>query len=146
MELVAHFWLCTGPLERVDWAEKDEETGITRFVMTATVSRSIRDLAAAVASRVAPVLLQGPTSVGKTTMIEYLAARTGHKCIRINNHEHTDVQEYIGGYVTSATGQLEFRDGLLVQALRGGHWIILDELNLAPSEVLEALNRLQWPM
>jgi midasin len=30
-------------------------------------------------------------------MIEYLAARCGYKCVRINNHEHTDVQEYIGG-------------------------------------------------
>jgi len=140
--LVGPFWLKTGPLDCVDWAERDTTTGTTRFVMTATVEASIRDLAAAVASGVAPVLLQGPTSVGKTTMIEYLAARTGHKCIRINNHEHTDVQEYIGGYVTNAFGQLEFRDGLLVEALRQGHWIILDELNLAPSDVLEALNRL----
>lgn len=30
----------------------------------------------------------------------------------------------------------------MVKALRAGHWVILDELNLAPSEVLEALNRL----
>lgn len=30
-------------------------------------------------------------------MVEYLAARCGFKCVRINNHEHTDVQEYIGG-------------------------------------------------
>jgi midasin len=31
---------------------------------------------------------------------------------------------------------------VLVQALRNGHWIILDELNLARSEILESLNRL----
>ena len=33
-------------------------------------------------------------------------------------------------------------EGALVKALRRGDWIILDELNLAPTEVLEALNRL----
>ena len=30
----------------------------------------------------------------------------------------------------------------MVEAVRHGYWVILDELNLAPSEVLEALNRL----
>ena len=36
---------------------------------------------------------------------------------------------------------LSFVTGVLVEAMRKGHWIILDELNLAPTDVLEALNR-----
>jgi MoxR-like ATPase len=55
-----------------------------------------------------PILIQGPTSAGKTSMIEYLAKRTGHKFVRINNHEHTDIQEYIGSYKSNAEGKLEF--------------------------------------
>ena len=39
-------------------------------------------------------------------------------------------------------GKLVFQEGVLVEAVRKGYWVILDELNLAPSEVLEALNRL----
>lgn len=51
------------------------------------------------------------------------------------------VQEYIGGYATDSMGRFAFREGALLTAMRQGHWVILDELNLAPSEVLEALNR-----
>ena len=61
--------------------------------------------------------------------------------MRINNHEHTDLQEYLGSYVPDETGRLVFREGALVTAVRQGHWVVLDELNLAPTEVLEALNR-----
>lgn len=70
-----------------------------------------------------------------------MAKSSGNKCVRINNHEHTDLQEYVGSYVADCNGKLVFREGLLVQAMRNGHWIILDELNLAPTDVLEALNR-----
>ena len=77
------------------------------------------------------MLLEGPTSVGKTSIIRYVAQETNHKCIRINNHEHTEIEEYLGNYYPNKEGKLVFRDGPLVQAVREGYWLILDELNLA---------------
>jgi len=60
-----------------------------------------------------PVLLQGETSVGKTSLITYLARITGNKCHRINNHEHTDIQEYLGCYTASErSGRLVFSYGV----------------------------------
>ena len=60
------------------------------------------------------MLLQGPTSVGKTSLIHYLADISGYQCIRINNHEHTDLQEYMGCYVADQQGKLKFQEGLIV--------------------------------
>ncbi|KAI0389407.1 midasin [Xylariaceae sp. FL0594] len=128
-----HYWLLRGaetPMERSD------------YIITPYVERNLLNLVRATSTRRFPVLIQGPTSAGKTSMIEYLANYSGNKFVRINNHEHTDLQEYLGTYVSDATGKLQFQEGLLVQALRQGHWIVLDELNLAPTDVLEALNRL----
>ena len=112
------------------------------YILTPFVRNNLENLVRATSTWQFPVLVQGPTSSGKTSMIEYLAKRTGHKFVRINNHEHTDLQEYLGTYVSGADGRLQFQEGILVKALREGHWIVLDELNLAPTDVLEALNRL----
>lgn len=128
------FYLERGPLPE-DPAEN--------YIMTPSVEKKLIDLARIISAKRFPVLIEGPTSAGKTSSIEYLAKRTGHRFVRINNHEHTDIQEYLGSYVSDATtGKLVFQDGLLVRALRNGDWIVLDELNLAPTDVLEALNRL----
>jgi len=131
---VGPFYLARGPLPS-DPAEE--------YIITPSVEKKLVDLARIIVGRRFPVLIEGPTSTGKTSSIEYLAKRTGHRFVRINNHEHTDIQEYLGTYVSDpTTGKLVFQDGLLVRALRRGDWIVLDELNLAPTDVLEALNRL----
>uniref|UniRef100_A0A3Q4BJ07 Midasin n=1 Tax=Mola mola TaxID=94237 RepID=A0A3Q4BJ07_MOLML len=112
------------------------------YILTASVKLNLRDLARVVSAGAHPVLIQGETSVGKTSLIRWLAAATGNQCVRINNHEHTDIQEYIGCYSSDNRGKLVFKEGVLIYAMRKGYWIILDELNLAPTDVLEALNRL----
>lgn len=112
------------------------------YILTPFIEKNLKNLVRASSTRRFPVLLQGPTSAGKTSMIEYLAKVSGNKFVRINNHEHTDLQEYLGTYVSADDGTLRYQEGVLVEALRNGYWIVLDELNLAPSDVLEALNRL----
>ncbi|KAI4269724.1 MAG: hypothetical protein LQ337_007113, partial [Flavoplaca oasis] len=112
------------------------------YIITPFIKKNLLNLVRATSTRRFPVLLQGPTSSGKTSMVEYLANISGNKFVRINNHEHTDLQEYLGTYVSGLDGKLQYQEGILVQALREGFWIVLDELNLAPTDVLEALNRL----
>lgn len=112
------------------------------YIITPSIQRNLKNLIRAASTRRFPILIQGPTSSGKTSMIEYMANVSGNTFVRINNHEHTDLQEYLGTYVSNTDGALEFQEGVLVKALREGHWVVLDELNLAPSDVLEALNRL----
>lgn len=51
------------------------------------------------------------------------------------------ILRYLGSYVPDSNGRLYFREGPLVEAARKGYWVILDELNLAPSDVIETLNR-----
>ncbi|XP_030636974.1 midasin [Chanos chanos] len=112
------------------------------YILTPSVKLNLRDLARVVSAGIHPVLIQGETSVGKTSLIRWLATATGNQCVRINNHDHTDIQEYIGCYTSDDHGKLVFKEGVLIDAMRKGYWIILDELNLAPTDVLEALNRL----
>jgi midasin len=128
-----HYWLRKGPFEPEDQPH---------YIITPFVRRNLDNLIRAVSTRKLPILIQGPTSSGKTSMIEYLAKKSGNKFIRINNHEHTDLQEYLGTYMSGTNGKLYFQEGVLVEALKKGYWIVLDELNLAPTDVLEALNRL----
>jgi midasin len=142
LELVSSYWVPRGTLVPVDDAIPDPITTLKSFVVTPSVELNLRHVARAAVMAKYPLLLEGPTSAGKTSLIVYVARRVGQVCVRINNHEHTDIQEYMGSYVSNAQGKLTFQEGLLVQAVRHGWWIILDELNLAPSEVLEALNRL----
>ena len=86
--LVKPFWVGAGPIEPIDWSESTT-AGRTRFILTPSMELSLRRLGRAIAAGPWPVLLEGPTSAGKTTLVEYVAARCGHKVVRINNHEHT---------------------------------------------------------
>ncbi|CDY46035.1 BnaC02g17250D [Brassica napus] len=143
IELVSKESSRAQPLQRyLGELKGSSDESVKKYVKTKSVIEHLHHLAHAIFVKRYPVLLQGPTSSGKTSLVKYLAALSGNKFVRINNHEQTDIQEYLGSYMTDSSGKLVFHEGALVKAVRDGHWIVLDELNLAPSDVLEALNRL----
>ncbi|OQS54489.1 MDN1 [Ecytonucleospora hepatopenaei] len=113
---------------------------IGTYVLTQQVKIVILDILLAIKENI-PLLLQGSTASGKTSLLTALGAVLGKRVFRINNFDGTDINDYLGCYKT-VNGGFVFMHGPLVKAMINGDWIILDELNLAASDVLEALNRL----
>ena len=56
--------------------------------------------------------------MGKTSLITWLAQSSGNVCVRVNNHEHTDLQEYVGCYAADENGKLVFREGNNLKVLK----------------------------
>lgn len=81
------------------------------FLCTATVRATLTTLARLLSGSSAPVLLEGPTSAGKTSMLEFMCNLTGHKFVRINNHEQSTLSEYLGQYVADSQGGFTFQEG-----------------------------------
>jgi midasin len=93
-----------------------------------------------------PVLLEGSPGVGKTTLVEALGQVLGRRVVRINLSEQTDMLDLLGADLPQEDGPLSseptftWRDGVFLDALKAGDWVLLDEMNLANQSVLEGLN------
>ncbi len=110
------------------------------FVVDRTAAMTMEILASAVVLR-EPCLLEGETSTAKTSSILYLAHLLGQPVLRMNLNGQTDTSELVGRFVPHEKGKgWQWKDGVVVEAMKHGYWLILDELNLAHPEVLERLN------
>lgn len=96
-------------------------------------------MALAVAQR-KPVLLKGETGTGKTTLVHELAHKTNNAVRQINLNGNTTVDEIVGRTMLNREGTY-FIDGILISAMKHGHWILLDELNAGLPEVLLVLQQ-----
>lgn len=108
---------------------------------TASVVTNMARIFAATTVR-GSLLLEGPPGIGKTAVVQQVAAVLGVSCERINLSANTTTEQLFGSFVPQVlAGQRVFawQDGVLVRAVRQGKWLLLDEINLAPSEVLAAL-------
>ena len=90
-----------------------------------------------------PILLEGSPGIGKTSLVEALASRLERRIIRINLSDQTDIADLFGADLPvegGDAGHFEWRNGPFLDAMEQGHWILLDELNLASQSILEGLN------
>ena len=88
------------------------------------------------------LLLQGPTGVGKTAVVTEVARRYGAPLIRFNMSSSTTITNIFGGAIPQEKDGavvVEFQEGPFTKAFRKGAWLLLDELNLAPENVLSCI-------
>jgi cobaltochelatase CobS len=88
-----------------------------------------------------PVLLIGETGVGKTLAVRYLASITRNGLRRVNLNGATTVDEFLGKLLINEQGTY-WVNGVLVQAMLSGDWILLDEINATLPEIAFCLHSL----
>lgn len=86
-----------------------------------------------------PTLLVGPTGCGKTTLVREVAKERKKKLIRISLNGEVGITELVGKWLVE-NKSTKWQDGVLVDAMRNGDWVVLDEINAALPEVLFCLN------
>jgi MoxR-like ATPase len=88
-----------------------------------------------------PVLLIGETGVGKTLSIRHLAHQTQNGLRRVNLNGMTTVDEFVGKLMINEDGTY-WTNGVLIQAMEAGDWILIDEINACLPEIAFCLHSL----
>lgn len=65
--------------------------------------------------------------------------------LSINCNEHTDAADLLGCIRPTSDGSFYWQDGVVLQAMRQGKHLLIDEISLAADSVLERLNSLLEP-
>lgn len=83
----------------------------------------------------APVWIAGDSGNGKTLGVEQACAAEGRELILINISNETSEEDLIGSY-TLTDGNLEWKDGPVIVAMRRGAVLALDEIDQARSSIM----------
>jgi len=83
--------------------------------------------------------LSGPTSAGKSSFIEQLAARLGLEVFRMPCHRDVEMLDFTGGMELTQSGT-EYIAGALIMAMERGGILLIDEKDLLNPSVAAALH------
>lgn len=92
-----------------------------------------------------PILLKGPSGSGKTRLAQSISALFQQPMQSVNCSVDLDAEALLGfKTIVSRAGQstIEFVDGPVVTAMKRGHILYIDEINMAKPETLPILHSL----
>ncbi|WKA57119.1 MoxR family ATPase [Planococcus shenhongbingii] len=90
-----------------------------------------------------PVLLKGPTGAGKTKLAESISSTFSQPMQSINCSVDLDAEALLGFKTLVQRGgesRIEFVEGPVVTAMKQGHFLYIDEINMAKPETLPILH------
>ncbi len=82
-----------------------------------------------------PVFVTGLSGNGKTLMIEQVCAQLKRELFRVNITIETDEDDLMGGH-TLQNGNITFREGPVIKAMRKGAVLLLDEVDLGSNKLM----------
>jgi hypothetical protein len=82
-----------------------------------------------------PAFISGLSGNGKTTMIEQVCAQLKREAIRVNISIETDEDDLIGGN-TLVDGNVVYREGPVLTAMKRGAVLILDEVDRGSNKLM----------
>ena len=82
-----------------------------------------------------PVFVSGLSGNGKTFMVEQACAQLKTECLRVNISPETDEDDLIGGF-RLIDGETKWFDGPVVQAMKSGAVLILDEIDRGSNKLM----------
>ena len=84
------------------------------------------------------MLLEGPAGCGKSAALEAAAEATGNAdFVTLHLDAQTDSKSLLGAYVVGAApGEFRWRPGALTRAVEAGRWVVIEDVDQAPHEVL----------
>jgi len=98
-------------------------------------NRKIMEQVAVAVSYKMPTLLIGETGTGKTSLIRHLAFSTNNAFVRVNHNGGTTIEDIIGRWIINGKNQMEWVDGILIEAMKKGYWFLADEINATTAEI-----------
>ena len=82
-----------------------------------------------------PVFITGLSGNGKTLMVEQVCAELNRECVRVNISIETDESDLLGG-PTLVNGNVVNRDGPVLQAMKKGAVLLIDEVDRGSNKLM----------